>query len=82
MVRLEKIVYEKLVNTQTLKRARVLGAPQKWYNESRDDAYSVSAHKLFREGLTARIYRLLEPAIARLTYQWYRDYALQRGRVY
>jgi hypothetical protein len=35
MVRLEKIVYEQLVNTRALKRERLLSRPSKWYSEPR-----------------------------------------------
>jgi len=35
-IRLEKILYEKLFNTQMLGRARTIGAPRHWYYDPYD----------------------------------------------
>jgi len=79
MVRLEKLLYERILNIRALKRERIIGAPQKWYAESRSDSLKVAANKLFNEGITATILRWLEPFLAKYTYQFMRDIALQRG---
>lgn len=47
MVRLEKLVYEQLVNIKALRRERVIGSPRKWYSEPRTPAMTLSAVKLF-----------------------------------
>lgn len=65
MVRLEKVLYEQLVNTNALKRARKLTVPSKWYTENRNDAYKVAAHKVFNEGITSIVLRTLEPILSR-----------------
>lgn len=75
MVRLEKVITEQIFNNKAFRRARVLSTPSKWYTESRNDVYNVASHKLFNEGLTSIIFRVIEPAISYLTYKWARDYA-------
>jgi hypothetical protein len=67
-VRFEKIVYEQLVNTRQLRRERVLSHPKKWYSEARTPAMKLAAIKLFDEGLTGRLYRMVEPIVARFVY--------------
>lgn len=68
MVRLEKQIWETLLNTPVLGRARQLGRPSKWYTENRNDAYKVAAHKVFNQGLSAKFFRFLEPFLARFTW--------------
>lgn len=47
MVRIEKVLYEQLVNIKQLNRGRTMAAPSKWYTENRHDAMKVAAHKVF-----------------------------------
>lgn len=68
MVRLEKHLWEVFLNSSMLGRARVLGAPSKWYTENRNDAFKVAAHKVFNQGITSKVFRVLEPFLARFTY--------------
>lgn len=79
MVRLEKILYEQILNTKFLKRERVLASPSKWYNESRHEFTKIQSHNFLVKGWGSKIYRFLEPFTARLTYQWIRDITQQRG---
>ena len=79
MVRFENLIYEQLVNIKLLGRSRVLTTPHKWYNEPRYDSILAATHRVLNKGILAPIYRLLEPLLAKATYQWIRDIALQRG---
>jgi len=78
-MRIEKALYEQFVNIRQLNRARVIGTSSKWYNENRHDAYKVAAHKFCNEGLTSKVYRWLEPLLAKMTFRWMQDIAHQRG---
>eukprot|EP01016_Furgasonia_blochmanni_P002649 TRINITY_DN1102_c0_g1_i1.p1 TRINITY_DN1102_c0_g1~~TRINITY_DN1102_c0_g1_i1.p1 ORF type:complete len:370 (+),score=147.36 TRINITY_DN1102_c0_g1_i1:135-1244(+) len=79
MVRLEKVLYERLVNTKTFGRARQIATPAKYYNENRAESLYVGSFYLLATGLTGRIYRFIEPVISKLGYQWARDVAISRG---
>lgn len=79
MVRLEKIIYEQIFNNKLLNRQRVLGSPSKWFNENRHDFIKIKSYELLQTGWTGRIYRMLEPIIAKMSYQWIRDLCKQRG---
>ncbi|CAD8118402.1 unnamed protein product [Paramecium sonneborni] len=79
MVRLEKLIYEQLVNIRALKRERIIGSPRKWYSEPRTPAMTLSAVKLFTQGLSGQIYKLVEPLFARFFYRWMRNIGLERG---
>ncbi len=68
MVRLEKILYEQLVNTKQFKRERLIGRPSKWYTEARTPVIRQTAVRLCTEGFTGSLFRLVEPIIARFTY--------------
>lgn len=37
-MRLEKHIYEQILNIRALGRARVIGSPRKWYSEPRTPA--------------------------------------------
>lgn len=79
MVRFENLLYEKLVNIKLFNRARQFGPPRKWYNESREEGMQVMADKVLNKSVFGMIYRLFEPLLAKVTYQWTRDILLQRG---
>ncbi|CAK62649.1 unnamed protein product (macronuclear) [Paramecium tetraurelia] len=79
MVRLEKLVYEQLVNIRALKRERIIGSPRKWYSEPRTPAMTLQAVKLFTQGWTGLIYKFVEPLFARFLYRWMRNIGLDRG---
>ncbi|CAK67090.1 unnamed protein product (macronuclear) [Paramecium tetraurelia] len=79
MVRLEKLVYEQLVNIRALNRQRIIGSPRKWYSEPRTPAMTLSAMKLFTQGWTGLIYKMVEPLFARFLYRWMRNIGLDRG---
>ncbi|CAK64456.1 unnamed protein product (macronuclear) [Paramecium tetraurelia] len=79
MVRLEKLVYEQLVNIRALKRERIIGSPRKWYSEPRTPAMTLQAVKLFTSGWTGLIYKFVEPLFARFLYRWMRNIGLDRG---
>lgn len=79
MARLEKILYEQLFNSKLLNRQRVLGSPSKWFNENRHDFVKIKSHEFLQTGLSGRIYKMLEPVIAKMSYQWIRDLCKQRG---
>ena len=79
MVRFENLIYEQLLNIKLLGRARVFTSPHKWYNEPRHEAMKVAAHRVFVKSIFSSVFRMLEPIIAKGTYQWVRDIALQRG---
>lgn len=69
MVRFEKLAYEQLVNSAMVNRSRKMAAPSKFFSQSRWKDMQVDAVNLCNTGLTGAIYRLLEPLIARFTYQ-------------
>jgi len=69
MVRFEKLAYEQLVNSAMLNRTRKMSAPSKFFPQSRWKDMQVDAVNLCSSGITGAIYRLLEPLIARFTYQ-------------
>lgn len=79
MVRLEKVLYEQLVNTRTFKRERIISAPSKWYSEPRVPSLTLAAMRLYTQGITGQLFKLVEPFFARFVYNWTRDHALQRG---
>ncbi|CAD8124157.1 unnamed protein product [Paramecium sonneborni] len=79
MVRLEKLIYEQLVNIRALKRERIIGSPRKWYSEPRTPAMTLSAVKLFTQGWTGFLYKFVEPLFARFFYRWMRNIGLERG---
>lgn len=79
MVRFENLLYERLLNTKLLGRARTFASPRKWYNEPRHEAVKVMAYKLFKRSFVAPILNFLEPIYAKYYYQWTRDILLQRG---
>lgn len=79
MVRFENLIYERLLNVKVLGRARVFATPKKWYNEPRHEAMKVTAQRFYVNSIFAGLFRMLEPIIAKGTYQWVRDIALQRG---
>lgn len=72
-------MWEQFANVAALGRARVMSTPSKFFNENRNDAFKVGAHRLFNQGLTGVVLRAVEPILAKFTYRWYRDIALQRG---
>ncbi|CAD8125101.1 unnamed protein product [Paramecium sonneborni] len=79
MVRLEKLLYEQLLNIRALNRQRIIGSPRKWYSEPRTPALTLSAMKLFTQGVTGQIYKMVEPLFARFFYRWMRNIGLDRG---
>ncbi|KAL4480456.1 hypothetical protein ABPG74_020972 [Tetrahymena malaccensis] len=79
MVRLEKILWEQLVNVKAFSRQRVIGAPSKWYNENRTEWFKVAQHNAFNTGFSGVILRALEPILAKFIYRWRLDIAHQRG---
>lgn len=80
-MRFEKLLYEKVVNTQMLKRQRVITSPKKWFNTQRNEAHRIVAHKVFNQGITGAIHRAIEPLLSWAFYKWPREIALQRGLV-
>ena len=80
MVRFENLIYERLLNIKLLGRNRQLASPRKWFNEPRHDAVNAATERVFtKSAILAPLLRLLEPLIAKASYQWIRDIALQRG---
>ena len=79
MVRFEKLMYERLVNTEMLKRKRVIDTPKKWFWQQRNDEMRAQAHKVFNQGITGALFKAVEPIAAWIFYKWPRDIALQRG---
>lgn len=79
MVRLEKILYEQILNNKVLGRARKMTSPTKWFYESRQSVMSIAAHKLFQQGITGKLFKLVEPAFAWLFYKWPKEIANSRG---
>lgn len=69
MVRFEKLAYEQLVNSAVLNRSRKMTAPAKFFQQNRYKDAQIDAVQLCNTGLTGAVYRLLEPLIARFTYQ-------------
>ena len=69
MVRFEKLAYEQLVNSAMANRARKMTAPAKFFQQNRWKDCQIDSVTLCNTGLTGMVYRLLEPLIARFTYQ-------------
>ena len=78
-MRFEKLLYERMVNSKMLKRARTLDRPRKFHYENYTGHAKVQAHKLFGTGITGAIFRTVEPIVAWVFYKWPRDIFLQRG---
>mmetsp|Transcript_40905 Transcript_40905/g.47561 ORF Transcript_40905/g.47561 Transcript_40905/m.47561 type:complete len:332 (+) Transcript_40905:39-1034(+) len=78
-MRLEKVAYEKIINTHMFGRQRKIGSPIKWYFQDREKAQTILAHQVMNKGITGTIFRVLEPVIAWVFWKWPRDIALQRG---
>lgn len=80
MVRLEKVLYEKVINNQAVGRARGIGAPRKWFNVNPSDYKKVQAEYLYENSLFYRMAeKIMYPFMKRFWWQWQRDIALQRG---
>lgn len=79
MVRLEKLLYERVANVKALGRQRIFGAPRKWFNEEKNAECQTAAHILFDTGLKASIFRLLEPIISYFFWKWPREILLNKG---
>ena len=79
MVRIEKALWEQLVNTKMFSRQRVVAAPRKWYNENRTEWFTVAQHNAFNTGISGIILRALDPLLAKFSYRWKLDIAHQRG---
>jgi hypothetical protein len=79
MVRLEKVLWERLLNTRALGRERVIGAPSKWFEANRHNEAKVASHYMYTQGLRASVFRMFEPLMAWLFYRWPRDIAVNRG---
>lgn len=79
MVRFEKLLWEKLVNTRALGRQRVIDVPRKWFNSSYHKDNKIAANYAFNTGIFKSIFRSLEGAFSWAFWKWPRDYALQRG---
>ncbi len=75
MVRLEKVLYEQILNVKALGRARTIATPQKWYNENRHEAYKVAAYRVLHTGITGAVYRAFEPFFSVVFWKWARDIA-------
>lgn len=78
-MRLEKVAYERIINSAALGRQRVIGAPRKWYFQDKDSAQTILAHQVLNQGITGTLFRVFEPVIAWLFWKWPRDIAIQRG---
>jgi hypothetical protein len=78
MVRLEKLIWEQALNNPTLKRGRSIGTPSKWWSQPRTITFQVAATK-FNSGMVGQFFRMLEPMLAYLSYQWNRDIAITKG---
>jgi hypothetical protein len=76
MVRLEKVILEKFLNSKPLKRQRAISSPSKWYKEDKIDNMLVAATKIYDHGISGKIFKYLEPAFAYLGYNWIRDIGL------
>lgn len=80
MVRLEKALYEKLVNTSVLGRARTIATPKKWMQHNPEDYKAVQAAYMEDNSFLHKVYdKILYPFYQRFWWQWQRDIALQRG---
>ena len=80
MVRLEKQLYEKILNTKTMGRARNIGTPVKWHNTNPQDYNGVQAGYLHDKSLLAKVMeKILYPFYKKFWWEWQRDLALQRG---
>lgn len=80
MVRLEKVLYEKILNNKTLGRARNITTPRKWINVSANDYNAVQAGWTHEHSIFARIMeKVLYPFYRKFWWEWQRDLTLQRG---
>ena len=79
MVRLEKILYERLFNTSLLGRQRSLSKPTKWFGEGRDAAQFALAQRFFGTGISGMINRIVEPFFAWASYRYPKDIANSKG---
>lgn len=82
MVRFEKLIYEKILNSKALGRERVISSPKKWFTANRHREVKVAAHYYFTGGLRAAIFRTIEPVMSWLFWKWPRDIALNRGKIF
>lgn len=80
-MRLEKVAYERIINTRMFGRQRKLEHPKKWYHQDKEKNQAILAHQVLNTGITGMIFRAVEPVIAWLFWKWPRDIALQRGLV-
>jgi hypothetical protein len=80
MVRLEKVLYEKLLNNKALGRARGVGAPKKWINHNPIEYNAAQAGYLHDNSITAKFWeKVLYPFYQKFWWEYQRDHALQRG---
>jgi len=79
MVRFEKLLWERLVNTKALGRQRVIASPRKWFTGDRDTESKVAAHYYFNTGIFGAVFKSLEGVFSWIFWKWPRDYAFQRG---
>jgi len=78
-MRLEKVAYERIINSQALGRQRILGTPKKWYFQDKQPVQAILANQVLNQGITGSLFRVFEPVIAWLFWKWPRDIALSRG---
>jgi len=80
MVRLEKVLYEKLLNNKALGRARNITTPKKWINHNPTEYNAVQAGWLHDNSIVAKFWeKVLYPFYKKFWWEWQRDLALQRG---
>jgi len=80
MVRLEKVLYERVLNNRTLGRARNITTPKKWMNHNPTDYNHVQAGWLHEHSIFAKVMeKLLYPFYRKFWWEWQRDLMLQRG---
>lgn len=79
MVRLERILWERMLNVRALGRQRVIKAPVKWNYESPAEVSRYMALNLFERGVTSAFWSFIEPLIAWMIYRYPRDLLLQQG---
>lgn len=80
MVRLERVLYERVVNIAALGRARNISGPRKWVNHNPVEYNAVQAGwKADTSPFTKIMEKILYPFYKRFWWGWQRDLALQRG---
>jgi len=80
MVRLEKVLYEKLLNNRVLGRSRTITTPRKWINTSPNDYNAVQAGWMHDHSIFAKtMEKILYPFYKKFWWEWQRDLTLQRG---